>query len=280
MSSDETRAQDPRLSPRRSPVPLVLFTVLGLVLLFVFGWYRDWFGRPLSDAQILERLDETRPPREIQHALAQLEARLTPSYPGREAFRSRVAALAGHPLPEVRAVAAWTMGREPAPEYRAALLRLLEDGSAVVRTNAACALSNFGVAEARPHLAQALRPIEFRAPGSGTLRLRARVGDPVSLGRDLGEILSAQGGLPLRAEFNGEILEVPWADGAEIEEGTVYLRVSPDPQIVANVLQALDAVGGPGEIPAVEEVALGRVPGLGEELAARARRTLEILRRR
>src|SRR5271167_96600 len=42
---------------------------------FLF-WNATWFGRPLTDAQISKALADRSHPREIQHVLTQLEARI------------------------------------------------------------------------------------------------------------------------------------------------------------------------------------------------------------
>lgn len=267
--------------PPRSPFPFVLFLILGMMLLFFFGWYRDWFGRDLTDAQVLERLAETEDPRTLQHALVQLEARLSPQFPAREKFRGPVVTLAKHPRHEVRELVAWVMGREPAPEYQAALRGMLSDDSLATRRNAACSLSNFKDGSARPVLLEALKHLAVVAPGGGVLELSTKVGDPASMGRDLGSIVAPGGQtFPLRAAFNGEIREVNAKDGATVSAGDVLLVVSPEPKSVLNVLHALQSVGIQADIETLRPFADGRVAGMSREVSAQAQKTIAAIQSR
>ncbi len=267
--------------PKKAPVPVLLFVVLGLVLLVFFGWRQDWFGRELTDEQILERLDPAADPMDIQHALSQLENRLSPRFPGRERFRDRVVALKGHSAHEVRAELAWVMGREPAEAYHAALLELISDADPAVRLNAACSLANFNDARGRPILLQALDPVRITAPAAGTLEISVRAGDAVSTGRDLGRIVTAEDReVPLRASFNGEVREVLKAKGSTVAASDTVLVVAADPKVLLNALKALEFVGARSDLPAIGPFARGSVPDTSPEIQSQARRTLDALTRR
>src|SRR5215475_15700662 len=56
---------------------LLFFLTAWLIVLMPFlFWWSTWFGRPLSDKQISEYLNDEKHPRHIQHALVQLGDRL------------------------------------------------------------------------------------------------------------------------------------------------------------------------------------------------------------
>src|SRR5260370_36415671 len=68
---------------------LLFFLTAWLIVLMPFlFWWSTWFGRHLSDTQIIEYLNDDKHPRHIQHALVQLgdhqarrDATPTRSYP-------------------------------------------------------------------------------------------------------------------------------------------------------------------------------------------------------
>ena len=63
---------------RRRPSNIWLIIVAALFIIVPFlTWYLTWFGRALSDDKIAEYLADDQHPRNIQHALAQIEARMS-----------------------------------------------------------------------------------------------------------------------------------------------------------------------------------------------------------
>lgn len=270
----------PETRPRRGPVPIILFVVVGLLILLFLSWYQGWWGRPLSDEQIVEYLDPSAPAGRIQHALAQLEDRLGPRYAGRERFRDPVAALKAHPEWEVRSQAAQVMGREPAEAYQSALRELVADPHPVVARNAACALSNFRDPLARPVLLEALKPVTVVAPAAGRLDLKLKAGDAVSSGRALGRIRDAAGvETEVRAWFGGYAEDLPAGRDGDVKQGDPIVIISPDPKSVLAAIVALRSAGTKEDADALEPYAEGRVARMTPEIAPEARRTLEQLRK-
>src|SRR5262245_9059270 len=56
---------------------LLFFLTAWLIVLMPFlFWWNTWFGRPLSDKQLAEYLNDEKHPRHIQHALIQIGERM------------------------------------------------------------------------------------------------------------------------------------------------------------------------------------------------------------
>jgi hypothetical protein len=268
-------------APRRSPAPVILLIGVALLIILFASWYSGWWGRPLNDEQIVAALDPSADARALQHALAQLESRLGPTYTGRERFRERMVAMKSHPAVEVRRQLAQVMGREPAPEYRDALKALLLDADPPTRLNAALALSNFNDASGRPALLEALAPVTIAAPAAGKLDLNLKEGDTVSPGRPLGDVTSADGSKhDVRSYFAGYVEKLPAGKAADVPAGAPIAIISPDPKAVANALAALASVGLPEDAVAIEPYAQGKVARMSAEVKALAGRALQAIRSR
>jgi len=267
-----------------SPV-LVAGLVLVTMLVAYCSWYGSSFGRGLNDDQIFERLDPGVAPRDIQHALSQLEERLSPTYPGRERFREKVVELARSEHVEIRRQVAWVMGREPAPDYREGLVGLIDDADPGVRFNAACSLSNFNDPRARRRLIEALKPIEIRAPATGTMELKIGEGGAASLGGGIGLVTTPDGDeIEVRTPLNGIILQLPQGDEGEVEKGGVIVILEPSSKNVENVLVALRAVGLAEDAPLIQQWAGDKGANWDdddrERIAATARSALKAIESR
>lgn len=234
-----------------SPV-LVAGLVLVTMLVAYCSWYGSSFGRGLNDDQIFERLDPGVAPRDIQHALSQLEERLSPTYPGRERFREKVVELARSEHVEIRRQVAWVMGREPAPDYREGLVGLIDDADPGVRFNAGCSLSNFNDPRSRPPLLEALKPIPILAPATGTLELKTDEGEAASLGGGIGFVKTSEGeDVEVRTALNGVVLRLPLGKEGQVQKGAVIVTLEPNPKNVEGVLVALRAVGLEEDVPLI-----------------------------
>lgn len=265
----------------RNKGPLLLMGILILTAVIgVASWYSSSFKRALTDEQIIERL-EAGEPRDIQHALSQLEERLSFRYEGRERFRAPVVALANNEHVEIRRQVAWVMGREPAPIYRETLTLLLADPDLGVRNNAACSLSNFYDPLARPVLLKGLEAFDILAEADGTLDLKLDVGDAASLGTGLGSIKNGEGeGIPVRTPLNGFIEALPKGKDGDVVVGDVVARISPDPQIVVNLLTALGAVATLDDVPKLQAYASGGVERMTPEVEAAAKAAIAAVKKR
>lgn len=244
------------------------------------SWYSSSFKRGLTDDQILERLSSDASPRDVQHALAQLEERLSPRYEGRERFRDAVVALVASEHVEIRRQVAWVMGREPADAYREGLARLLADDDAGVRLNAACSLSNFNDPRARPTLLNGLRAFDVPAPASGNLDIRVKAGEPASLGAALGVVEAGDETFDLRTPMNGFVERLPKGKSGSVNKGETVLVIAPDSKVIRNVLVALRFVGTLEDVARLTPYAEGTVERIGEEAAAEARTAIAAIQKR
>src|SRR5438046_10705588 len=98
-------------SRRRALWPILVVAALLVVVPF-WSWYSTWFGRKLSDAQITQYLSGSEKPRQMQHALLQIEQRMVAGDPSVKRWYPQIVALKGHAIPEIRVTAAWLMGQD------------------------------------------------------------------------------------------------------------------------------------------------------------------------
>ena len=180
--------------PRRpSNIWLIIVASLFIIVPFL-TWYFTWFGRSLSDEKIVEYLADEKKPRNIQHALTQIESRMEKNDPAVRKFYPRILELAKSPTGEVRKTVAWVMGQDNTSEdFHRALLELLKDPEPLVRRNAALQLVRFTVngqpdASGRPELRAMLQPFEAKSPIAGTIVSILPVGSELRAGALLARI--------------------------------------------------------------------------------------------
>src|SRR5579885_3338486 len=87
-------------------------TLLALVLVPFLFWHGTWFGRPLSDREIEQYLNDDSHPRHEQHALVQISQKLDRGDASVQRWYPRVCALAHRREIELRITAAWLMGQD------------------------------------------------------------------------------------------------------------------------------------------------------------------------
>ena len=104
---------------------------------FLF-WYGTWFGRTLSDGDISEYLSNAAAkPRKAQHALVQMEERISRGDTRARQWYPKVVELSGTPSLELRQTGAWLMGQDHTYEpFHEALRKMLADPAPMVRRNA------------------------------------------------------------------------------------------------------------------------------------------------
>jgi len=223
------------------------------VLIPFLTWYSTWFGRPLTDQQIAEKLHDEKA-RNVQHALWKIAERIQHGDPSVRQFYPRVAELAASPLPEIRVNAAWVMGQDNhAGAFHAALLRMLEDSDPLVRRNAALALVRFHDAAGRPEIAAMLRAYAVPAPHPGPVSYRLKVGD--SLGR--GTMLAHIGDDEVRSPLPGFFESMLIREGSAAAPGAPLLTISPSEDQVWEALRALYLIGTAEELSDIDRYARG-----------------------
>src|ERR1700719_2951144 len=156
---------------------ILIVAFLFVLMPFLF-WNATWFGRPMNDAQIAKALADRTHPREIQHALAQLETRIETRDPGVKQWYPQIVALASDPVDEIRVTDAWVMGQDnTSDEFHRALLQMLNDPNVMVQRNAALSLVRFKDNAGHAQILAMLRPYEMTSPLTGTLDTRLKAGD-------------------------------------------------------------------------------------------------------
>ncbi len=297
----EPRTQNPEpKKTHRSKLLVLLVLIIGIFIPVQF-WRGVWFGRELTDAQLQKFFSESTKPRSIQHALVQIDERIRKGDPEVPRWYPQVASLSEHPLPLIRAEAAWVMGQDSRSElFHRTLLTCVEDSSPLVRRNAALALVRFRDPAALDELCSMLKNWPVRSSVAGRVEVRAEPGQWVHSDVELAVVLGEDGSMTeIRTELRGRILEVTVvpdqavAEGDTIillspdpehvweslvAEGDTIILLSPDPEHVWESLRALYLIGTKAELELVESCALN--PRYTEELRRQARATAEAIRER
>jgi hypothetical protein len=250
---------------RRRPSNIWLIIVAALFIIVPFlTWYLTWFGRSLSDEKIAEYLADENHPRNIQHALAQIEARMENNDASVKKFYPRIVELTKNPNTEVRKTVAWVMGQDnTSEEFHRALLLLLADSEPLVRRNAALQLVRFADANGhpdasgRPELRGMLQPFEAKSPIAGTLVSILPVGSEVHAGSLLARIRDASGNTQeFRAAVDGKITPpVVAKEGDTIASNQTIAWLGPDHVSILAALRALAYVGTVDDLPLIDSVA-------------------------
>jgi HEAT repeats len=241
---------------------LIIVAALFIIVPFL-TWYLTWFGRTLSDDKIAEYLADENHPRNIQHALTQIEARMEKSDASVKKFYPRIVELTKNPNSEVRKTVAWVMGQDNTSEdFHRALLTLLNDSEPLVRRNAALQLVRFTDASGhpdpsgRPELRAMLQPFEAKSPIAGTLVSILPVGSEVHAGSLLARIRDESGNTQeFRAAVDGKITPPVVAKEADtIAANQTILWLGPDHVSILSALRALAYVGTVDDLPLINSV--------------------------
>jgi biotin carboxyl carrier protein len=233
---------------------LAAVTLAALVLVPYLFWRGTWFGRPLTDAQLEQYLNDDTKPRHIQHALVQISSRIERRDPTVQRWYPRIAALGRHPVTELRVTAAWLMGQDnQSPAFHEAVRAMLQEAEPLVRRNAALALARFNDPQGRPELRAMLQSYTVRAPREGVLRYRLTAGEVVNPGTLMARLEVAGGGpLEIRSPVPGKLERKIATEGARVGAGEEVLAIAPSADHVWEALRALYLVGTAEDLPEVE----------------------------
>lgn len=232
---------------------LLFFTTAWLIVLMPFlFWWSTWFGRHLSDKQLSEFLNDQKHPRHIQHALVQLGERLSVHDVSAVRWYPDLVRLAAYPVEEVRNTDAWVMGQDTTQAgFHAALLKMLEDPSPMVRGNAALSLVRFGDAAGRLQIVALLQPARITAPVTGRVIDTDHAGTAIHQGGLIAKLQNGQLITEVRSPINGRIRTLSVATGAEVLQGAEVASVDPGAEQVWEALRALYLVGQPDDLLAI-----------------------------
>ena len=267
---------------RRSSLPLIILAAIFIVVPFL-TWYGTWFGRSLSDAQIDEYLADEKRPRHIQHALSQIEERMSKGDASAKRWYPQIVALSGNAVAELRKTAAYLMGFDnKSEEFHAALLRLLEDSQPSVRRQAALSLVTFKDARGRGELRAMLQPYTVTAQAEGTLGSVLSEGSAVREGTLMARIEQegdAGQTSEVRSPLPGKVSQVAAREGARVAFGDTLFTIAPDSQFVWEALRALYWVGEREDLALVEPYASGAEP-VAEQVKQQAAQTAKAIQGR
>jgi hypothetical protein len=283
---------EPRPKRGMSRTQKILFFATGwlIVLMPFLFWWSTWFGRHLSDQQVNEFLHDDKKPRHIQHALVQMGERMggeghaapgttrqdkvAPDGAVRRWYPDLVR-LADYPVEEVRNTDAWVMGQDTTGQgFHEALLKMLQDPSAMVRGNAALSLVRFGDATGRPQIVALLQPAEVRVPTTGPIGpsasqdlwsdkgRTASVVDTAAVGTSIREggvvaklnvavFTDGTGTVELRSPIAGRVRTMASQRGREVHPGDVVAIIDPSTEQVWEALRALYLVGQADDLAAI-----------------------------
>jgi biotin carboxyl carrier protein len=261
------------------------YVVIGLALLFVLMpflfWNATWFGRPLTDAQLAKALSDRSQPREIQHALTQIETRIEARDSSVQKWYPQLVALSANPVDEIRLTDAWVMGQDnTSEEFHDALRKLLADPQPMVRRNAALSLVRFKDDSGHDDIVAMLRPYEVPSPSSGVLRQRLRVGDVVNPGTMLARVeVGDRARNDVRANVPGTLLRWIVPDGAPVANGEPIVSLAPSDNMVWEALRALHIIGRPQDLPDVDRYMRG-ADRMSPQIPPQAQATASAIRAR
>jgi HEAT repeat protein len=279
-SSDTGNRAGLKAGRRRTPWTLVFLAVLFVVVPF-FAWYGTWFGRSLSDDEIEKYLSEQDKPRHVQHALAQIEKRISKSDQSAKRWYPSVVALAGSPQNEIRLTAAWVMGADTRSEdFHATLVKLLDDVEPIVRRNAALSLVGFGDVRARRELREMLKPFAVQSRTEGVVLTALSEGSEVRRESLLVRArIEGKDSFDVRSPLDGRIQKAHIKDDDRFRAGSDLFLLSPDSTTVRNALAGLKRLGAIEDLAEVEHYAAG-VEHMPDDIKQRATETAEAIRGR
>ncbi len=246
----ETAAKRPGMSTRHR----VLFFVTAWFIAFmpVWFWWNTWFGRTLSEKQVVEYLRDDHHPRHIQHALVQLGERMSRHDTKVVQWYPDLVRLASHPVEEVRNTDAWVLGQDTAGQgFHEALVQMLHDSSPLVRGNAALSLVRFGDATGRAEIVALLQTRKISAPLTGRVIDADRPGTAIRQGGLIAQLQNNQQTVEVRSPISGRIRTLFAQTGQTVQAGTELATIDPAIEQAWEALRALYLIGQPEDLPAV-----------------------------
>jgi hypothetical protein len=260
----------------------ILFFVTGwlIVLMPFLFWWNTWFGRTLSDKQVIEYLRDDQHPRHIQHALIQMGERMSRHDTSAARRYPDLIRLASHPVEEVRNTDAWVLGQDTSGAgFHEILLKMLADPSTLVRGNAALSLVRFGDASGRPQIVALLRPVKITAPNPGGIVDADKPSTPIHQGGLIAKLQDGANTVEVRSPISGRVHDLFVQIGQSVSTGAEIATVDPDIEQVWEALRALYLVGQLDDLPAITPYAR-ELPEIPDRIRQQAQLTEKAIRAR
>jgi len=272
-------AQTPKPGMSRTQKLLFFVTAWLICLMPFLFWWNTWFGRKLSDQQLIEYLHDTKKPRHIQQALVQVGERITRHDATAKQWYPDLVRLAADPVEEVRNTDAWVMGQDTAGAgFHETLMKMLNDSSQMVRGNAALSLVRFGDATGRPQILALLLPARITSPDSGRILDSDRPGTAIHQGGLIAKLQSGQQTTEIRSPIPGRIRSVA-GTGANVAAGAEIAVIDPANEQVWEALRALYLIGQPEDLPAIRPYERD-LPDISNDVRLQAAATEEAIKKR
>jgi hypothetical protein len=252
---------------------------LFVLMPFLF-WRATWFGQPLTDREVGQALSGKSRPRDMQHALSQVEAEIRAGNPAARQWYPAILRLAASPVEQIRLTTAWVMGQDNQnADFHHALLQMLNDSDPMVARNAALSLVRFGDNSGHAQIVAMLRPYALTAPVAGTLRTRLKIGDVVNAGTLAAHIETPSGSREVRIIVPGTLSFWTVDDKSSVVANQPIAWIAPGEDMVWEALRALFLVGTSADLPDVERYTRP-VEGMPAQIQKQAAFTAEAIRRR
>ena len=265
-------------TPLRNRI-LFLSAVWIIALIPLFFWHGPWFGRPLSDQQIDSYLHDQNP-RHVEHAMVQLGERMGRRDQTVEVWYPTLVALADSSDEDIRSTDAQIMAEDSRqPAFHDALRRMLHDGSAAVRNQAALSLVRFSDPLGHDQIVSILQPIIVTAPTDGRILEIAKAGANVSRDENVARLDCNGRAVEIHAAIAGRIHTVLGHPGENISGNAGLLTMYASTDDLWKALRALAIIGRPDDLPAVESWT-GLSPNIPERLRQQAMLTDKLIRER
>ncbi len=259
--SANNQTSDPAAEVTRAhrPSNIWLIIVAGLFIIVPFlTWYLTWFGRGLSDQELMNYLGDQNNPRHIQHALLQVEAKIEKGEPNAKQFYPQIIAASQSPVAEVRKTAAWVMGQDNKSDaFHGGLAKLLKDEEPLVRRNAALQLVRFGDPSGREELRAMLTRFDAKSPVAGTIVGLLPVNSSIRAGGMLARIRDGSNNLyEFRSPVDGKTAyPAVTKEGDQISANQVVAHLLPDRATIVDSMRALAYVGTADDLELIENAA-------------------------
>ena len=243
-------------------------------------WHGTWFGRRLSDQEVTEFLSDEQNARHVQQALWQIGERIVSGDAAVKRWYPKLVELGKSSVTEIRQVDAMVMGQDnSSPEFHAALSSLYADNEPIVRRNAALSLIRFGDESGHDEILSIFEPFAVRSTKAGVAISVLAAGSSIKMGALLVRLRTDGAIEEIRSPLPGSVHQVFVSEGDPVTEGTVLVKIAPDPDSVWEGLRALYLIGRESDISRIEPYT-NSLPGMPARIQEQARNTVKAIQAR